>query len=562
MKQLLFLIALLTAVHSYSQKTPMHSRPNFYLDDWEGKIFTGLPSGSTDLPAIEKAHTVTAKIDFSDTLTKVSKYVFGVNSNNWQGGTSTLYDKEMMRHLGNLGTSALRYPGGNFANEFFFDAVSPMDFPPNVPDSISKKHCDWCDNPKPHPGMLTEGWRLSTELFYALLFELNTNASICVNYSYARYNTAPDRATRVAQAAGYAAEWVRQANVVNKLGIKFWEVGNENMGTWQAGYHDWNNGIISGKEYGEDFCVFVDSMKAVDPTIKIGAITYEVPPEHGFDEAGVMRNWNRTMFPEIKDKADYLVIHSYFTPYGKPCTPQQMLNTVDSIAGFADNVNHEWTTYTGKPVNSIPLAMTEFNTFSTSKVGEKEGASNVSHTSGVFFAHALGEYVRQGYGQAIMWDLVNGYNDGDDHGMFSAHEHDVPNRTPHPSFFHYYFYNKTFGDIMWKHETDNANIRVYPTTFSSGEAGIVLINKSAETETVELDLQNLNAGDNFYLWEVFNEDPSSRKTGINGIFNDIKAGGPSNYDEIPPHKGEVGGGKIKIESKPFSVNYIIIDKKK
>ena len=77
MKHLLFLIALLTAVHSYSQKTPMHSRPNFYLDDWEGKTFTGLPRGSTDLPAIEKAHTVTAKIDFSDTLTKVSKYVFG-----------------------------------------------------------------------------------------------------------------------------------------------------------------------------------------------------------------------------------------------------------------------------------------------------------------------------------------------------------------------------------------------------------------------------------------------------------------------------------------------------
>ena len=42
---------------------------------------------------------------------------------------------------------------------------------------------------------------------------------------------------RVELAAEYAAGWVKDANIKRGLGIKFWEIGNENWGKWQAGYN-------------------------------------------------------------------------------------------------------------------------------------------------------------------------------------------------------------------------------------------------------------------------------------------------------------------------------------
>ena len=33
-----------------------------------------------------------------------------------------------------------------------------------------------------------------------------------------------------------AAAWVRHANITNNLGYKYWEIGNENFGSWEASY--------------------------------------------------------------------------------------------------------------------------------------------------------------------------------------------------------------------------------------------------------------------------------------------------------------------------------------
>ena len=52
---------------------------------------------------------------------------------------------------------------------------------------------------------------------------------ITVNYGYARYGTGINP---VARAAHLAADWVRYDNGRTK----YWEVGNENFGDWEAGY--------------------------------------------------------------------------------------------------------------------------------------------------------------------------------------------------------------------------------------------------------------------------------------------------------------------------------------
>ena len=43
------------------------------------------------------------------------------------------------------------------------------------------------------------------------------------------------------------ASWVYDVNIKRNLNIKFWEIGNEIGGKWQAGYNVKKRGIIDPK---------------------------------------------------------------------------------------------------------------------------------------------------------------------------------------------------------------------------------------------------------------------------------------------------------------------------
>ena len=82
----------------------------------------------------------------------------------------------------------------------------------------------------------------------------------------------------------------------------------------------------------------------------------------------------------------------------------------------------------GKP--TLPVALTEYNIFA---VGSNQP---VSHANGMHAVLVTGELIRTGYGAANRWDLANGWDNGNDHGMFSFKEPGIPDYTPHPAFFH------------------------------------------------------------------------------------------------------------------------------
>ena len=58
-------------------------------------------------------------------------------------------------------------------------------------------------------------------------------------------------------------------------------------------------------------------------------------------------------------------------------------------------------------------------------------------------------------------------------------------------------------------------------------------------------------------FEIYNENPLSRKTGINGELTKGNAGGPEKFRKIKAKKIIISNNKIKIRSKPFSANYIL-----
>jgi hypothetical protein len=80
------------------------------------------------------------------------------------------------------------------------------------------------------------------------------------------------------EAVAAAVAWVADQSARTPM-AQYWEIGNETVGPWEAGYFEG----ISGTYYGDYFADFYLGMKAVNPGIKIGA---NVEPYHGLQPWG------------------------------------------------------------------------------------------------------------------------------------------------------------------------------------------------------------------------------------------------------------------------------------
>ena len=507
---------LLCSTSGYSQLTT-------FFEDWEIRNYS-TPINVIQSTEIASNSTVNINVNLSNQIGNVLPTHFGTNLTHFLG-ESSLNETDFMDNLNNLGDVFFRYPGGNGSNQFFWDG--------NVPSSILND-----DQITVNDLIDGTGWRISPDEFSNVLIQTNSQGIIAVNASYARYGTAPN-ATQVA--AGYAADFVRHMNDNLNANIKYWEVGNENYGPWQAG-HTVNGVQISGTDYGNIFNVFVDSMKAADPTIKIGAVI--------FPHDGVYNNWSRNVLQKVQNTADFLIIHDYFKRKNNPnnVTYDEMMISIDEVQQDVNNVNNMVTSYTTKPSNYYPIAMTEYN----SKTGERE----ISMANAIFVARVLAEQIKNQIGMSLIWSFQNGLDShGGDHGITARNSTIVPKNTPRPVYFVYRYINQFFGDKMvWSYSSDTS-INSYVTRFDNGDLGMMVVNHTNQPKIIEYDFGSYNLKDNFYWYELHATDETDKKVFINGITSNLSEGGPSDYTQVPAFTRLVNSN-TKFEIKPYSVNFI------
>lgn len=534
-------IILLTIVFSLSVSITRAQPQGFFLNDWQPKTIVS-PEFINTPPTSETA-TVTVNVDFSNKIAKVSRYVYGNNSVPWSGKMNM--DAALMSNIKNLSPNILRCPGGSLSDVYFWDAVEgkgPADLPPSLKVDVL------------NAGRNTSNWAMTLDNYYDMLEKTMSTGSICVNYSYARYGTSADP---VANAAHYAANWVRY----DKGRTKYWEIGNENMGSWEAGYEidlslnkDNQPKIISGELYGKHCRVFIDSMKyaasQIGSDIKIGVVATE--GYISYNE--VMKNWNAGMMPQIADKADFLIVHSYYTPYLENSTVATILNSAANTKKYKDYVLKDLKTY-GK-IDNLPVALTEYNIFA---VGSKQA---VSYINGIHTTLVLGELIKNQFGEATRWDLMNGWSDGDDHGMFaSSDEPGVKLRTPHAPFFYMYYFQKYFGDQMVSSAVTGSNyVIAYASSFDSGQSGVVVVNKAIIKQVVNLQMNNFAHARSYYRYVLTGGTDNgnfSRKVYVNGNGPSGDGGGPDSYTTLKALGTSISEG-IKFEAPPLSVTYLLV----
>jgi hypothetical protein len=189
------------------------TQPTFYVDDIHLE-FAPPPS------------LVTVTVDPKQRIRKVDRRMFGINAAVWDGAYASPNTQALLTELKN---QALRFPGGSLSDEYH-----------------------WQTN-------MSEGqtfeWATSFDEFAQI-----AGATRAASYITANYGTGTPE-----EAAG----WVRYANKAKRLNIRYWEIGNENYGAWER---DNNTRPHDPVTYANRFKEYWLQMKAVDPSIKIGAV--------------------------------------------------------------------------------------------------------------------------------------------------------------------------------------------------------------------------------------------------------------------------------------------------
>ena len=248
------------------------TEPTFYLDD--------IQLISSTVPAL-----VHVGVNAAQPLRAADARWFGLNTAIWDSYFDTIYTSNALRELG---THILRFPGGSLSDFYHWN-----------------------------PGVRSDGYQYDPTKF-ANFVHIATNAGaqaiITVNYGTGTSNE--------------AAAWVTNVKN-NNYGFKYWEIGNECYGTWEA---DSNTYPHDPYTYAVRAAGYIALMKQVDPTIKIGVpvVTGEDSNDNGYSShpaynprTGTYHNgWTPVVLATLKSLGvtpDFLVYHVY-PEYGKATT--------------------------------------------------------------------------------------------------------------------------------------------------------------------------------------------------------------------------------------------------
>ena len=519
------------------------SSENCFLDDFQLKTAEIPQSVNAEKP--NEPATVVITIN-ADTIGKISKYVFGNAIAAWAGAHDNPLFVDGVKLLA---PTLIRFPGGSWSNGYFWNGI-----PDDVPDSIYDGTTYNASTGTAKKGKFygqsgTSGDITTPDQYYALRKKVNdTQGLITVNYAYARYGTSNDPA---AKAAHLAADWVRYDNGRTK----FWEIGNENAGPWEYGWmidttinKDGQPQIINGELYGKHFRVFADSMRAaakeVGTTIYIGGLV-DIYGETSWNF--VDKTWNQGFFKEVGDNADFYVIHSYF---GFTYTPKYLLNVaVTEPKKELDDLKQSFKNYNGYPK---PVALGEYGMGLSATEDEA-----TSYINGMQATILICEMIKNNYGLGARWLLLSWTTQ-----MFYNGPEAVYLYHPRPEFYYLYYLQKFYGDHAVSTSSSNSNILCYASRYSSGETGVVIVNKDTAEQVISINPDSIGVGTKYYVYSFTggtDNSEFSQNVFINGYGPDTYQWGPySELSEIPADAYPIDG-KIKIKSPGRSVQMIMIE---
>ena len=392
------------------------------------------------VPAAAASAPVNVTVNADEGLGTIPSTAYGLNSAVWD---SQMNVPQVQTLLQQAGVKMLRYPGGSYGDIY-----------------------NWQDNTAPG-GYVAPGTDFDS--FMGTVKKIGAQPILIANYG-----------TGTPQEA---AAWVQYANITKGYGAKYWEIGNEVYGNGYYG-SDWeadNHASKSPATYAANVLQYASAMKAVDPTIKIGAVL--TLPGNWPDSvvaSGDTADWNKTVLTDAGSAIDFVIVHWYPNGSGAATAPGEPAQLAGELGPLRQAINE----YAGANGRDIGIALTEMN----------PGVDEDTQPAALFGADAYMTALENGVFTADWWDTHNGPSaistapdgatDFGDFGVLSSGTCvsgtcEPALNTPFPAYYAISMLSKLGlpGDTMVRAGTDNQLVAAHAVLNADGDLSVMLVNK-------------------------------------------------------------------------------------
>ncbi|WP_460796290.1 arabinosylfuranosidase ArfA [Microbacterium sp. GXF0217] len=234
-----------------------------------------------------------------------------------------------------LGSTTIRYPGGNFVSGFRWeDSVGPRDQRP------VRRDLAWHS---------IETNQVGVDEFSRWLKLTGSELMMAVNLGTRGIEASLDLLEYCNHPSGTALSDQRIANgTVEPHDIKMWCLGNEMDGPWQTGY-------MTAEDYGKIAARTAQAMKTADRSLELvvcGSSSSSMP---------TFGDWERTVLEQAYEHVDYISCHAYYQERGGDlgsylASSLDMQYFIETVVSTADHVGNKL-----KSKKKIKLSFDEWN---------------------------------------------------------------------------------------------------------------------------------------------------------------------------------------------------------
>jgi hypothetical protein len=450
----------------------------------------------TDLPEPPKEIDADVSVEPSTVLSIVAAEGFGLHSSVYD---NSLQDPTLPGLLDAVGISILRYPGGGYSDNYHWSTHTLVPSYGNSP-----------------LGYLADGSDFGS--YVSLLDSFQGTAMITVDYGsnpaangpgepkeaaawVAYANGSPDDSSVIGldsvgtdwHTVGYWAglraaaklpaddgqNFLRIAHPA-PVGIQYWEIGNELFGNgYYDSAHEYEEDLhapydgtprehdarLSPSTYGAGVNAFIQAMKAVDPSIQVGAVLNTPPLDYSWGP-----DWDQDVLAACGMNIDFAIIHWYpsSTAAGlMQAAEREVPNMFAALSSLFAAV--------GPRATPIQVAVTEMGPAPGIQISSQQG-------------QMLGVFVTEGYLSMFEHGVFNvDFLELHKGGFLSS-----PGERKGPAYKAIQMMHELAkpGDALVSTTSSTPEIAVHAATRADGSLGVMLVNTSATanvTVTATLD---------------------------------------------------------------------------
>lgn len=361
---------------------------------------------------------------------------FGANTLFMVDDDRALADGKIAQHLRALPCRLLRFPGGDVADNYHW-RTHTLDDPKWWPKKAGPTTTD-------------------TDEFMAFCRQVGAEPIFVVNLESCLLRGDVEAGARE------AAEWVRYCNVEKGYAVRLWEIGNETH-LYTPGKH--KRLPVTARQYGEAFRRFATAMKAVDPTIQVGAVgQLNLERLAGLGGRRDEGPWWSVLVKVIGDQLDFVVVHEYWSAsFG------ERTDRAGTVRGFRAFLQEQY------PKRHIPIALTEWNLSAKTRGSEAERA--------LLLAERIGDYLQGGIDWANFWPLRISGKEWAGRGLLSP-----TTREPEVAYQVLHLFASRLGTRLL--DVECSHRRVYPlaSADATGRVSLFLAHLDGKREAIPVTL--------------------------------------------------------------------------